>query len=299
MGQLFTKPAEDVFIDLQNAKPTEMETKVYERVQVVLARGEEVSKMIEDYKGCQDVARKAMATPNRETEEAAFAALVGAVEYIDAIFQQAKSLEEVTPLIIDALSVTPREEKDKSKLSVGTCQALSAQFALLLDLALRFDQIRMRQPFLSNDFAFYRRLLPKFIRDPRVRIRDDDAGGMALFTAEVTPMMNAICRSAGRSSGRGNEVMAVIANSCYKMLKHKKLPQEFNLLAARAMTGAAIVFDHVDVIGVFGKSSPVKVSQIIKMLKAEFSEHQALLNGLQFTTKTFKNAPNSIQTLFQ
>jgi hypothetical protein len=255
--------------------------------------------MIEEYKGCQDLARKAMSYPTPESEEAAFSALLSAVEYIDAIFQQAKALEEIVPLLIDALSASPREEKDKTKLSVASCQALSAALALVLDLSLRFDQIRMRQPFISNDFAFYRRLLPKFARDPRVRIKDDDAGGMALFTAEYTPMMNAVCRSASRAPGRPNEVMAILANSCYKMLKHNKLPQEYHLLAARAMAGATIVFDHVDVIGVFSKSTPVKVTQIVTMLKANFKEHQALLNGIQFTTKTFKNAPNSIQTLFQ
>jgi len=299
MGQLFNKAAEDVFIDLPNAKPTELETKVYERVRVVLSRGEDVCRMIEDYKGCQDLARKAMSSPTPDNEELAFAALLGAVEYIDAIFQQARSLEEVVPLLLDALSASPREEKDKGKLSVASCQSLSASFALILDLSLRFDQIRMRQPFISNDFAFYRRLLPKFSRDQRVRIKDDDAGGMALFTAEYTPMMNAVCRSASRASGKANDVMAILANSCYKMLKHNKLPPEYHLLAARAMAGATIVFDHVDEIGVFSKSSPVRVTQIVTMLKTNFKEHQSLLNGIQFTTKTFKNAPNSIQNLFQ
>jgi len=299
MGHIFNKPAEVVFIDLQNAKPTELEIKMYERVREVLNKGEDVCTKIEDYKGCQDVARKAMTSPNPENEEAAFSALLTAVEYIDGIYQQARALEEIVPLLLSALSVSPQEEKDKNKLSVATCQALAAQLSILLDFALRFDQIRMRQPFISNDFAFYRRLLPKFPRDPRVRIKDDDAGGMALFTAEYTPMMNAVCRSAIKSDGKPNEVMAIIANSCYKMLKHNKLPTEFNLVAARAMTGATIVFDHVDVVGVFQKSSPVKVTQIVNMLKSNFKEQPALLNGIQFTTKTFKNAPNSIQALFQ
>jgi len=299
MGQLFNKPAEDVYIDLQNAKPTELEIKIYERVREVLNKGEEVCTKIEEYKGCQDVARKAMTSPNSENEEAAFSALLVAVEYIDGIYQQAKALEEVMPLLIETLSATPQEEKDKTKLSVASCQALSAQLSILLDFSLRFDQVRMRQPFISNDFAFYRRLLPKFSRDPRVRIKDDDAGGMALFTAEYTPMMNSVCRSACKSTGKANEVMAVIANSCYKMLKHNRIPSEFHLLAARAMTGATIVFDHVDVLGVFQKSSPVKVTQIVTMLKNDFKEQQALLNGIQFTTKTFKTAPNSIQSLFQ
>jgi len=116
MGQLFNKPAEDVFIDLQNAKPTELEIKMYERVRAVLIRGEEVCQKIDEYKGCQDVARKAMTSPNPENEEAAFSALLVAVEYIDAIFQQAKSLEEIVPLLIEALSASPQEEKDKTKL---------------------------------------------------------------------------------------------------------------------------------------------------------------------------------------
>jgi len=299
MGQLFNKPAEEVFIDLQNSKPTETETKIHDRVRTVLERGEAVCNLIDGYTGCQDVTRRAMTEATNENQNIALVALLEAVEKIMAIVDEAKAIEEVVPMLIDALSVCPRDEKSKSKLSVATCQSLSTQLALILDFALRFDQIRMRQPSITNDFAFYRRLLTKFNRDERVKLKEDDAGNVTLFTAEYTPMMNAVCRSAAKSAGKPNDVMAVLANSCYKMLKHNRVPPEYNLLAARSMTGAVIVFDHVYRLGVFQKSSPVKVTQIVTMLKSNFKDQQSLLNGIQFTTKTFKSAPNGIQELFQ
>lgn len=47
-------------------------------------------------------------------------------------------------------------------------QALAKQLALIFDLALQFDWLRMNRPHLANDFSFYRRLLPKFSKHPKV-----------------------------------------------------------------------------------------------------------------------------------
>jgi hypothetical protein len=85
------------------------------------------------------------------------------------------------------------------------------------------------------------------------RVKDDEAGGMAMFTAEHIPMMNSLCRAANKAIQQvtsspspslslsllirsalcmgcvwcpQNEhiitALAVMANACYKSIKNKK-----------------------------------------------------------------------------
>jgi len=66
--------------------------------------------------------------------------------------------------------------------------------------------------------------------------------------------------------------LAMMANACYLMLKQKRFHrQETNLFCARALTGAMILYDHIDSnteMGVFNaKKSSIPVRSIILLLK--------------------------------
>jgi len=53
------KQIEDVFLDFEkDGEPTDKELQIYERVAATLERGKKVLVEIEDYKGCQELARK-------------------------------------------------------------------------------------------------------------------------------------------------------------------------------------------------------------------------------------------------
>lgn len=79
---------------------------------------------------------------------------------------------------------------------------LRCRLSDIFDFTLRFDALRMERPFLPNDFSYYRRLLPKFNKHPGVKIKDDEASGMALFTAEHIPMMTTLARACNMWSER-------------------------------------------------------------------------------------------------
>jgi hypothetical protein len=261
-------------------------------------------KLLEDYKGCQDLARKAMSTASYENESAAFEALLGVTHQINIFFDTAKQLEKILPMIIEVLSTPPQQQlsveskQEKTETSIPQHHAVAKQLGEILDFTLRFDQTRMMRPYISNDFSYYRRLLPKFSKHPDIEIKDDDAGGMAMFTAEYIPMMKALCKSASALSNKNahvGDVLSVFANSCYGMLKTNKYEKaETNLFIARAMTGACVLFDHVDVLGVFHKKSPIKIKDVIVYLKKEFPKEQPLLNSIQFSSKNFKEAGDTI-----
>jgi len=160
----------------------------------------------------------------------------------------------------------------------------------------------MMRPNLSNDFSYYRRLLPKFSKHPDLKVKDDDASGMALFTAEHIPMISAITKSVD-GAGRNDEIqnmLASFANSCMRMIKAKKYSNaNTNLLTARAMTGALVLYDRIGPDTVFNKKCPVALRDCIQILKKEFPKEQGLLNAIQFSTKNFSRAPAGIQDMFE
>jgi len=289
--------AHERVIDFENAQPTDAEMKVYQNMNNLLQQSPEVLRKIEEYKGCQDLARKAMSQPSPETERAAFEGLLFAVDSIAHFFEFAALLDRAFPDLLLALAYQPPEGKAYDK------QALMKQLAQVFDFVLRFDATRMSRPNLSNDFSYYRRLLPKFSKHEGVRVKDDEASGMALFTAEHIPMMQCIAKAAGRALDKNESVataLSVLANSCLRTIKEAKLQDNTNMFCARAMTGAVVLYDHISPLGVFHKRSPIPVGAIVQLIQKDFAvQGPPLLNAIKFSTKNFKSAPEQLQALLE
>ena len=63
--------------------------------------------------------------------------------------------ESVLPAILEALCA-----EDPLK-SLETKQALAKQFAEILQFVMRFDDMKMTNPAIQNDFSYYRRTLSR------------------------------------------------------------------------------------------------------------------------------------------
>jgi hypothetical protein len=286
--------AEQVFIDFENAVVTTDEQKTWDLVNDVLSRSGEVIQAIDEYAGCKELVKASLDSPGAETDKAAFEGLLKCVEAISLFFNYSKELERVLPELLEGIG------SSGDRASVEAQQALCKQLADMFSFTLRFDEIRMMRPNLSNDFSYYRRLLPKFNTHPDIIVKDDEASGIAMFTAEHIPMMNCLARAGEKAkSDATKSVLSIMANSCHKMIKSKKFENDdTNLFCARAMTGAIVLFDHVDLLGAFNKKSPILIKQCIQTLKKEFPNQVCLMNAIHFSTKNFKTAPSSIQDLF-
>jgi len=287
--------AHERLIDFENAQPTDAEMRTYHAMNDVLQQGPEVLRKIEEYQGCQELARKAMSQPSYENERAAFEGLLWAVDSIAHFFEFASSLDRIFPDLLLGLAHQPPEGKAYDN------QALMKQLAQVFDFVLQFDATRMSRPNLSNDFSYYRRLLPKFSKHESVRVKDDEASGMALFTAEHIPMMQCMAKAAARALDKNESVsigLSVLANSCLRMIKEAKMQDNTNIFCARAMTGAIVLYDHITPQGVFHKRSPIPVAVAIQLIQKDFSQQGApLLNAIKFSTKNFKTAPDQLQAL--
>jgi len=281
-----------------DSRPGPSEEKVFARVQESLSKIPHNMKLIEDYTGCQELARKAMSSPSPENEKAAFEGLLGAVESISSFFNFTKELEAVVPDLLTTMASAPPTDGGVHLIP----EALGFQLAQIMEFALEFDRVRMLRPNLSNDFSYYRRLLPKFNKHPNLRIKDDEASGMALFTAEHIPMMNCMCKATARAQEKNSQVgrvLAIMANSCRRAIANKRFSQaSTNMTCARAMTAAIVISDHIDIFSVFNKKSPVAVKACILTLKKDFPKEVSLLNAIRYSTRHFNEAPPAIQDLF-
>mmetsp|Transcript_24539 Transcript_24539/g.36806 ORF Transcript_24539/g.36806 Transcript_24539/m.36806 type:complete len:304 (-) Transcript_24539:153-1064(-) len=296
-GLFSKKPACDIIVDIENAKPSTAEEKTYKEVKDVLENNERVMKLIVDYKGCKELCRQAMKEQTSEAETEAFEGLLKTIQSIQQIQAHSRSVAEVGKLLLGSLS------NEDSKQTLQDQQALTKQFGDLLVFVIDFDQKRLMCAQLSNDFAFYRRLLPKFQKHPEVKVKAEEASSMALFTAQNFPMIKALVEAAEETKKANETVLPMIgmmANACLNMLSKKSFEKKTtNLFLAKAMTGAIVLYDHVSEIGVFSRSSHVQIKEAIKLLKKDFPNPPHLLNAIRYFTKHFRDdCPSNIKALF-
>lgn len=257
---------------------------------------------LESYKGCEEAIRRAITTPNETNEQFAWDAVLPAVEQLKEFYEFSQELETAFPKLLQGLC------KDDPKEMLSKRQALVKQVAEVFDFVLRFDDLKMVNPAIQNDFSYYRRTLNRMKTQKKnldILIKDELANRMSLFFAYPTPMMNVIngttakflANHASPSNENVTAALQIMANVCEEMVREKKFQSEVtNMFCLRCMVGAIILFDHVDVNGAFGKKSPINMRGCITSLK-DFKDGSGrggmtdgLLNALRFTTMHLNDA---------
>jgi len=170
--------APDFVVDFENPKPSEDELSLFNQVDSVLQKSPVILEKLSNYSGCEEYIRKAITTPGPETEEAAWSAVLPAVDQLQEFFDYAMELETWFPKLLVSLC------KDHTKNSLQNQQALAKQLASIFDFVLRFDDAKMTNPAIQNDFSYYRRTLNRMKiskREMNIKIRDELANRMSLF----------------------------------------------------------------------------------------------------------------------
>jgi len=221
MGACGSSPGPTVSIDFENCSPSASEKEQYDKLETTFVEAERVLKLIEDYKGCQDLARAAMSQPTPQNEKAAFEGLLVSVESIAAFFNFSKALDKIVQHLLLTLA--------QNANALDTQQALCKQLARVFDFVLRFDDAKMINPAIQNDFSYYRRSLSKHKNKVEVKIKDDLANRMSLFFAYPTPMLRVITETTVNmvksNAIQKTEVVAgftLMANVCLEMVEMAK-----------------------------------------------------------------------------
>ncbi|EGG13744.1 FAM49 family protein [Cavenderia fasciculata] len=312
MGQLLsfingTEHTEQIFIDFENAQPSEEERELYNSVGEVLNRGPKILEKLISYAGCNEYIRRAITNPGPETEDAAWEAVLPAVDELQEFYDYSLELEKCFPKLLVALC------KGDPKSSLSNQQALAKQLADVFDFVLRFDDAKMVNPAIQNDFSYYRRTLNRMKltkKDANIKIRDELANRMSLFFAYPTPMMKVLSETTAKFLQTETTVprenvttaLATMANVCHDMVDNKKFNNnDINMFCLRAMVGSIILFDHIHPQGAFVKKSSIYIKGCIVTLKDHnsLSSTDGLLNALRFTTIHLNDpeTPGSIKQL--
>ncbi|KYR01262.1 FAM49 family protein [Tieghemostelium lacteum] len=311
MGQLLsfingTDHAEQIFIDFENAQPSEDERELHKTVGDVLNRGPGIINSLLKYAGCNEFIRRAITNPGPETEDAAWEAVLPAVDQLQLFYDFSLELETCFPKLLVALC------KNDPKSSLSNQQALAKQLADIFDFVLKFDDAKMVNPAIQNDFSYYRRTLNRMKltkKDANIKIRDELANRMSLFFAYPTPMMKVLSETTVKFLSLDTTVprdnvttaLATMANVCHDMVDKKKFAsEEINMFCLRAMVGSIILYDHIHPQGAFVKKSSIFIKNCIITLKfSNTSSSPGLLNALRFTTIHLNDpeTPGAIQQL--
>ncbi|KJE89016.1 hypothetical protein CAOG_00576 [Capsaspora owczarzaki ATCC 30864] len=301
----------DVFLDFENARPTTAESEVWAMVDEVLQQASQILGQLKNYEGCGDQIRAAISKPSQESEEAAWAAVIPQVEKLKTFYEYSSALaDNVLPKLLDALC------KENPLQNLESKQALVKQLADVFDFVLSFDDAKMKNSNIQNDFSFYRRNLNKMkmsnsIHAENLVVRDELANRMSLFFATPTPMLfclvNAVSKFVNDNKktvpvDNVTECLATIAIICQTMVANPDFASRFqnaetSLFCLRVMVGAIILYDHTHSAGAFHKKSVIDVRGSVKILKDQpTASVEGLLNALRFTTKHLGDEDTPKQT---
>lgn len=303
------------YIDFENAKPTAEEQEVYGRTAALLAQSAGILASLSSYLGAGDEIRVAISNPsNEEAQQAAWAAVSKRVLLLKDFFVFSQELDIVVPLLLEALCARDPMHALASK------QATAKQFAQVLQFVLAFDEQKLKNPSIQNDFSYYRRTLSRLkmteANDDSAVISNEDANRMSLFYAHPTPLLRALSDATAKFVSENKEIplenttdcLSAIANTCRGMIESPEFVQRCQdpqtiTFCQRVMVGSIILYDHVHLLGAFSKKNPsIDVRACVRAVKMHNNPNQEdLLNALRYTTKHLndEDTPKTIKSLLE
>ncbi|CAN0269936.1 unnamed protein product [Ascophyllum nodosum] len=267
---------------------------------LVLHRCSEAIRLAQDYVGCGTIIRQSINVPgDEELQRATTKALLPNIDGIRTFFELSRDLGQIMPLLLTRLA-----ELD----SILDSPLLACKLTELLQAVLELDQLKMLRPQIQNDFASYRRHLPRLKREhlegaiPQLPVADTDANAVSMFIAENVPFMVTLARVTAatvREVPRVAQVIATVANMCCGMVQRQVYRNAaINRKLLMGMVSAAVLYDRTTDSGVFAKSSRVGVSKCIKVLnKHGGATGEQLRATLRYSTMHYNSAstPRYIQ----
>jgi len=263
----------------------------------VVDEGQNILQQLRTYKGCEAAIREAITNPNQETESRALVQLLPAVDILHRFFDFSKKIEETLPILFAKLC------SDNPISTIETHQVTARMLGEIFDFVLRFDDLKMVNPAIQNDFSYYRRTLNRLKlakQDSRedIKVTGEIANRMSLFYAYPTPMMRVTIDTTSHfisNNAEGPKLVTALGHltnfyTTFLMNAQKEqVPADQTLKVAAYLTGSICLYDQVSQNGAF-KKSPIMILEAFKGVKA-FSQQQALFaNAIRFTTLHFNDA---------
>uniref|UniRef100_A0AAY4BNI1 CYRIA/CYRIB Rac1 binding domain-containing protein n=1 Tax=Denticeps clupeoides TaxID=299321 RepID=A0AAY4BNI1_9TELE len=287
---------------ISHAQPTDAEREVWEEVDVVLKDAAAILDELQAYKGAGREIREAIQNPSDEgLQDEAWAAVVPLVGRLKKFYEFSQRLEAALHRLLRALT---SESYNDPMQHLEREQALAKQFAEILHFTLRFDELKMTNPAIQNDFSYYRRTLNRMRinnvpAEGENEVNNELANRISLFYADATPMLKTLSDGTTKFVSENKnlpienttDVLSTMASVCKVMLENPDYRCRFSSeetvsFCLRVMVGVIILYDYVHPVGAFSKSSKIDMKGCIKVLKDQPPNTvDGLLNALRYTTK--------------
>ncbi|TSK82133.1 Protein FAM49B [Bagarius yarrelli] len=325
--------AGNFFLDFENAQPTEAERELWEQVNKVLMEAMSVLQDLQAYSGAGEAIRQAIQQPaNESVQEKAWTAVVPLVGKLKKFYEFSLKLgiriyshththKHTHTHTLNLLQKENRAEFGAAPISQGALhgllgfltsarcsptqhleqeQALARQFAEILHFTLRFDELKMTNPAIQNDFSYYRRTLSRMrinnlATEEENEVNNELANRMSLFYANATPMLKTLSDATTKFVSENSDLsienttdcLSTMASVCKVMLDTPEYRSRFAsedtvLFCLRVMVGVIILYDYVHPAGAFVKSSKIDMKGCIKVLRDQPPNRvEGLLNALR------------------
>ncbi|NXX68734.1 FA49A protein, partial [Spizella passerina] len=153
------------FLDFENAQPTDGEREVWNQISAVLQDSESMLADLQADKGLYNkivftviFSFQAIQNPNDiQLQEKAWNSVCPLVVRLKRFYEFSLRLEKALQSLLESLTCppyTPTQHLERE-------QALAKEFAEILHFTLRFDELKMRNPAIQNDFSYYRRTISR------------------------------------------------------------------------------------------------------------------------------------------
>ncbi|KAI9207593.1 uncharacterized protein BJ171DRAFT_278041 [Polychytrium aggregatum] len=296
----------NILIDLDGAQPLQSEIDIYNYLSNILAPASYHLDVMSHYNGCGDYIRRAISTPNRETEEAAWKAVCPAVSNLKDCYEFSQRLEDAFPRALHFFC-----QGDIGR-NLESHQATAKRLADMLHFASKFDEIKMNNPNIQNDFSFYRRTLSRMRMSNTQRaviVNEDLANRMSLFYAHATPMTKSLIDSTQVALSRRNfseealtDCLSILCAICYNIVsKNAGANQPLTDFCLRVIVVSVVLYDNVTQAGAFSKGSKLNIRSTVRLIQQFGGAHaNSLMNALRYTTVHLNDeaTPKGIKQLF-
>ncbi|NXS02886.1 FA49A protein, partial [Oxylabes madagascariensis] len=282
------------FLDFENAQPTDGEREVWNQISAVLQDSESMLADLQAYKGAGQEIRDVWFLPFEcSMFRYAVTTSCGLTTVCTSGFYSEKALQS----LLESLTCppyTPTQHLERE-------QALAKEFAEILHFTLRFDELKMRNPAIQNDFSYYRRTISRnrinnMHLDIENEVNNEMANRMSLFYAEATPMLKTLSNATTHFVSENKtlpienttDCLSTMASVCKVMLETPEYRSRFTseetlMFCMRVMVGVIILYDHVHPVGAFSKTSKIDMKGCIKVLKEQPPDSvEGLLNALRY-----------------
>uniref|UniRef100_A0A7N9IFJ3 CYFIP related Rac1 interactor B n=1 Tax=Macaca fascicularis TaxID=9541 RepID=A0A7N9IFJ3_MACFA len=232
---------------------------------------------------------------DEKLQEKAWGAVVPLVGKLKKFYEFSQRLEAALRGLLGALTSTPYSPTQHLERE----QALAKQFAEILHFTLRFDELKMTNPAIQNDFSYYRRTLSRMRinnvpAEGENEVNNELANRMSLFYAEATPMLKTLSDATTKFVSEVS--IPKTLNTVLKEYRSRFTNEETVSFCLRVMVGVIILYDHVHPVGAFAKTSKIDMKGCIKVLKDQPPNSvEGLLNALRYTTKHLNDETTSKQ----